>query len=426
MKDMTNSLKSPKAVTIGLICQFALMPALAFALAVGFSLSPEVAIGVLLIGCAPGGVGSSLFTYFSKGDVALSITLTTISTSAALFLMPITLAIYGGVFTNTVVSIPYLGVLAGLAITLCGTAAGMGIHAYSPHKWAKRAERFGSLSGTTFLVLSTVLGLMKHPGIWSLGFPVIAAAASMELLGIGIAYFFAKIAGLKPKHVRTVALETGCQNSALSMTVAALSFANTPMQTAVLAFPIMYQLFMLTHTSGIAYHFRVNVAPNDDIQVDSESMSPTSVSPSNVRRNSIIATGRRDSRLDVLAQWMPNIDLRPIARWWRQKRSRLGPNNNPFADDDEDDMNEDVEAGSPPSDNGDDTDQDPALEELPNDPPRGQTAADLPINDPQSPFSMGKLTVIPPKATTKTLSPPGHGVLGMDLGSPRPIASPSA
>ena len=93
-RDFLIAFRKPKGVIVGLVCQYGIMPALGFALAQVLGLPPAIAVGLILMGCMPGGTTSNIFTYFSKAVLALSIMMTSVSTLVALGMVPATLAFY--------------------------------------------------------------------------------------------------------------------------------------------------------------------------------------------------------------------------------------------------------------------------------------------------------------------------------------------
>ena len=95
-RDFLIAFRKPKGLLVGLLCQYGIMPLLGFLLAQALGLPPAIAIGLILMGCMPGGTTSNIFTYFSKGALALSIMMTSASTLVALGMVPATLAFYSG------------------------------------------------------------------------------------------------------------------------------------------------------------------------------------------------------------------------------------------------------------------------------------------------------------------------------------------
>ena len=113
VSDLLAIKKNPKAPLIGFICQFVLMPLCAYALAKIVGVTDEQGLSMVLVGCTPGGSTSNLFTFFSRGDLPLSIVMTVISNSAAFFMMPLLLLIYGPAFTSDSLQIPFGNIFAG-------------------------------------------------------------------------------------------------------------------------------------------------------------------------------------------------------------------------------------------------------------------------------------------------------------------------
>ena len=97
-KDFEAVIKSPKSVVIGLICQFTIMPLVGFILATSFDFPPEVAAGIILIGCSPSGLASNVMAYIAKANVALSLTITSCATFLAPILTPLLMKLLGGAF----------------------------------------------------------------------------------------------------------------------------------------------------------------------------------------------------------------------------------------------------------------------------------------------------------------------------------------
>ena len=98
--DFKEVLTRPRDVAVGVVGQFVIMPTLAYLLAKGFNLPPEVAVGVILVGCCPGGTSSNVMTFLSKGDVALSVTVTSITTILAPFVTPALILLFASEWIN--------------------------------------------------------------------------------------------------------------------------------------------------------------------------------------------------------------------------------------------------------------------------------------------------------------------------------------
>jgi BASS family bile acid:Na+ symporter len=142
----------PKGILVGLTSQFAMMPLLAFLLATALALPPPLTVGLILIGCMPGGTTSNIFAYFSKGLLALSIMMTTVSTLVAVVMVPLLLSFYGrlaGVSAEYV--IPAGNVAQILAVLLVPTALGMLLRKLNPNSGAT-VELVGALMGVVVIL----------------------------------------------------------------------------------------------------------------------------------------------------------------------------------------------------------------------------------------------------------------------------------
>ncbi|KAK1796096.1 hypothetical protein P4O66_009175, partial [Electrophorus voltai] len=189
----------PKWVLMTVVAQSGVMPLLAFSLAKLLQLSPAEAVTVLACGCCPGGYLSNILTLGVKGDVNLSLVMTTFSTILAMGLMPLLLYLYSQGFSDVSIAVPYTGIIVALAMTTLPCAAGFGMRHYAPQQ-AKLVSK----------VRSRVVHLNQER-----------------------------------TSRRTVAMETGCQNLQLCLTILMMSF---PAEFIGLLyhFPIVYLAFQLS------------------------------------------------------------------------------------------------------------------------------------------------------------------------------------
>ncbi len=247
-------LKQPRGLLIGVLSQFGWMPLVAFLLSTSLELAAPAAIGLLIIGSTPGGTTSNMFTYYAKADVALSISMTVVSTLVAVVAMPLVLGLYASRIAGAQeFSIPYGSIITTLVLVLVPVAIGILIRAKREH-WAEKVERAGSLSGIAVLLLLIVSGIVNNfELLTSLSAGIYLAAIGLGLLGIFSGYLSAWVARLNVSQRRAVALETGIQNSPLALGIIAASFGEesafpeVEMMTPV----VIYALFVLL-TSSIA------------------------------------------------------------------------------------------------------------------------------------------------------------------------------
>ena len=248
-------LAKPRGVLVGLASQFGWMPLIATGLALAFGLPDELALGLLIVGCTPGGTTSNLFAYLSKADVALSIAMTAISTVVAVVAMPAVLWLYGRTFTDSSFALPLKDIVVTLLLVLVPVAIGMFVRSRSV-VWAERVEKAGSACGIGVLVLLVVSGLVNNNAIFALiPFGGYVGAIALGLLGMGLGYLAATLGGLGEPQRRAVALETGIQNSPLAIAIILASFPEAS-HDVMLRLPLLYALCVLITSSGVALGLR--------------------------------------------------------------------------------------------------------------------------------------------------------------------------
>jgi len=264
-KDFAIALRRPQGMLVGLVCQYGIMPLLAFLLAETLGLSPGLSIGLILMGCMPGGTTSNMFTYFSRGVLPLSILMTLCSTLAAVVMVPATLELYssdiGGHW-----HIPLTNAVQVVALLLVPTLLGMGLRKLNANAGAL-VELVGAVGGAcviVFLIASWV------PRNWHLlldtGADVYAASVGLGMLGFLLGYLLARALNQDRNTSRTIALETGIQNSPLAALIALLSFPG-PEQQEVLLIPILYSLFIVLGATLATLWFR-RLAEREEIARD--------------------------------------------------------------------------------------------------------------------------------------------------------------
>ena len=253
-KDFAIALRKPTGILVGLVCQYGLMPLLAFGLATALQLPPAYAVGLILMGCMPGGTTSNIFTYFSKGTLSLSILMTVSSTVVAIFMVPLTLAFYSSGIEGQW-QIPRENVIQVLFVLLVPTLIGMVLRKLNANVGAV-IEMIGGLLGVVvivFLVGSWV------PRNWQLlldtGFPVYIGSVGLGLAGFALGFGLSRLLRQDTRRSRTIALETGIQNGPLAVLIVVLSFTGTQQQE-VLLIPVLYSLFIVLTSSAVVVWFR--------------------------------------------------------------------------------------------------------------------------------------------------------------------------
>ncbi len=259
--------RKPRGVLIGFISQFGLMPFLAFSIATILGFHPAFAIALILIGCLPGGTTSNMFTYFSRGSVALSISMTTASTLLALLMMPVLLKLYTSGFTSQITAsmqaagteaefvIPTGNIISSLILVLVPVAMGMILRRKSPD-WAKTAEDTAGFVAIIVILYLLGTAFIRHGGLF-LRTPVevYIGAVGIGLTGFLFGYWFSRLVGVMPLFQRAISLETGIQNGPLAFAVILLSFRE-PVQSQMLWLAILYSTFIVLTSSVITLYYR--------------------------------------------------------------------------------------------------------------------------------------------------------------------------
>ena len=248
-------LRAPKGVLVGLASQFGWMPLIAFGLAKGLALPTPMAIGLVLIGCTPGGTTSNMFTYYARADVALSVSMTVVSTAVATVVMPLLLMVYAEPLTSAELSLPLGNIVTTLVLVLVPVGIGVAIRARS-ERVAAKAERLGSLSGVVVLILLIGTSLWSnHDDLAEIPAAGYVAAIALGLLGMMLGWGVSRALGMPASQQRAVALETGIQNSPLAFAIILAAFPESE-QAQVLWLPMLYALFVLLSASIVTLVLR--------------------------------------------------------------------------------------------------------------------------------------------------------------------------
>lgn len=252
VRDFVEAFKRPQGLAIGVACQFGVMPLLGFVLISVLPLTEPIAIGVLIMACMPGGTTSNMFTYFSKGDVALSVMMTVTSTVLGVILIPIIISVYA---TALDLTIPRENIIITLALLLIPVAMGLAIRRFSPRA-AIVTEKTGATLGVIFVVF---LILSWIPRNWEFLMNTTGAtyfaAASLGIVGISLGYSAARVLRLGKRDAKTIAIETGLQNGPLAFSIIAFTFPGEDQQS-YMAVPALYSTMIVAIASVVALYFR--------------------------------------------------------------------------------------------------------------------------------------------------------------------------
>ena len=218
----------PKDVIVGCVAQFTLMPFLAWVLTMVFHLPTELAIGVILVGTCPGGTSSNVMTYLSKGDVALSVGMTAVSTVLAPILTPLLTLLYAG---QRVDVNPMSMFLSIVKVVLVPIVLGFVVNHFF-HKFTEEAVRVLPLVSTTAIVLIICAVVSANSAkIMTSGLLILVVVVLHNLLGYLTGYAVGKALKLDSTKCRAISIEVGMQNSGLATSLAAAHFAQYPLAT---------------------------------------------------------------------------------------------------------------------------------------------------------------------------------------------------
>ncbi|XP_075938088.1 ileal sodium/bile acid cotransporter [Anarhichas minor] len=243
-KKLWGHIRRPWGISIGFLCQFGIMPFTAFALSLAFNVLPVQAVVIIIMGCCPGGSGSNIICYWLDGDMDLSISMTACSSILALGMMPLCLLIYTSTWTSTsTIQIPY----DSIGITLVALIVPIGLGIYVKRRWPKLAKKIlkiGSFLGFGLILIIAVVGGVLYQSSWTIAPSLWIIGTIYPFIGFGLGFLLARFTGQPWNRCRTIALETGFQNSQLCSTIVQLSFSPAELDV-MFSFPLIYSIFQL-------------------------------------------------------------------------------------------------------------------------------------------------------------------------------------
>jgi bile acid:Na+ symporter, BASS family len=248
-EDFRRVLTAPRGVAIGMLNLALISPLLALAMAELFELPPELAVGLVLLGASPGGMMANMLTHLSRGDTALSVTMTAISSVGAMITVPLFLGIASSHFDATKVGdVGMLGiVLRVFAITVIPVAIGMELRRRRPERVAEVYPRVRWISLTLFAVVVLGAIVSEHDTVIENLAEVAAAALALNLAAMALSFTISKLARLDDRQATAIALELGIHNSALAIAVGASLLEELAIPAAV------YSSFMLFTGGAFAW-----------------------------------------------------------------------------------------------------------------------------------------------------------------------------
>jgi len=219
LKELVTVIKTPKAVLVGIVCHYTVMPLIGFGLANLFDFPKEIAAGIILVGCCPSGLASNVMSYLGRANLALSIAVTAVSNLLAPLLTPLLMRLLAGKFiavnfgdmvwdTTRVVLIP---ILAGLLFNFL---------VKGKLKWLDKLMPIVSMAGIGIIIV--IITSAGRESLLKMGLLLIVAVAIHNTAGYTFGYWLSRLLGFKERDCRTISLEVGMQNAGLASGLALL------------------------------------------------------------------------------------------------------------------------------------------------------------------------------------------------------------
>lgn len=242
--DFKMVLIKPKAILLGLLAQMVFLPLVAYLVVLLFGMSGALAVGLMILALCPGGTTSNLYTYFAKGDVALSVSLTSFVSVIAPFTVPLMIVLFMDLLMGKeeYIQLPVgKTILQLVVITIIPISIGMIIHKLKPN-WAAKAETPVKWFSAGFLVLIVIGIFVKN--IEQMGGYFLEAGMASLVLNVScmtIGYFLGKAGQLNEAQSKAICIEVGLQNGTLALMIALSLLQSTEMAIA----PTCYSIIML-------------------------------------------------------------------------------------------------------------------------------------------------------------------------------------
>lgn len=218
----------PKDIIIGAIAQFTIMPLLAFLLSIIFKLPNELAVGVILVGTCPGGTSSNVMTYLAKGDVALSVGMTSVSTILAPIATPLLTLLYAGQRVNVNAVNMFISIVQVVIIPIgLGFIINRFFHKFTNH--IKEILPLISVLAIVSIVAAVVSANSSR--LMQVGYLIIIVVILHNCLGYLLGFIVGKLLRLNNSKCKAISIEVGMQNSGLATSLAATHFASMPLAT---------------------------------------------------------------------------------------------------------------------------------------------------------------------------------------------------
>lgn len=218
----------PKEIIIGCVAQYSIMPLAAWALSVLLGLPTDLAVGVILVGCCPGGTASNVITYIAGGDVSLSVGMTIVSTLLAPIMTPVLTYLLAGAWVD--VSLMAM-VISVTKVILVPVVLGIVIHGLLGSAMEKVSSLVPLISVVAIVMIIAGIVANNVEKILTCGLLVLGVVVLHNLLGMGLGLLASRLFQVEYDKATAIAIEVGMQNSGLAVSLAAANFAANPLAT---------------------------------------------------------------------------------------------------------------------------------------------------------------------------------------------------
>ncbi len=250
LQDFKIVFSRPKDVVIGCLAQFTIMPLLAWTLARAFQLDEALALGVVLVGCCPGGTASNVITYLAKGDLALSVGMTGVSTLLAPFLTPLLTWALAGKSVDVNVASMFLSILW---VVILPIVVGLLVKWMWPKFTEKTIDYLPAFSSIAIALIVAIIISANATKLLAGGLLIVIVVMLHNICGLSLGYAIGRLLRLSDSKKRAISIEVGMQNSGLASSLATIHFAAYPLAT------IPGAIFSVWHNisgAAVAYLYR--------------------------------------------------------------------------------------------------------------------------------------------------------------------------
>lgn len=267
LKDFQRIVQMPKGVIVGVMCHYIIMPMVGFGVAHMFNFPPEIAAGIILVGCCPSGLASNVMCYLSRGNLALSVSVTTVSTLVAPLLTPLLMRLLGG----SLIEIHFLDMVWEMVkMVVLPVALGVFVHYLLKEraKWLNKVLPITSMIG--IVIILVVIIAKGRDALLKVGALIILATFIHNTFGYLLGYWSGRLLRFNERDSRTIALEVGMQNAGLASALASKISTNASVALAPAVFGPLMNI-----TGSLLASWWHNRVPKDDVPQNETTVDTT-------------------------------------------------------------------------------------------------------------------------------------------------------